>query len=259
VTGDGTVYLVDPVSGEAQHLPGDYPGTPDDLVFSADGDVLVVSGATTLGLWNAQMGTLQRTEAGTGCALYGSQLATVGAAGDIEVRDLASGVVVGSLPAGGDVSALAFNADGSLLALGYADGTVAVWDAVTYTHRRSLMGHTARIRQLAFGGSLLASRDADDTIRLWGIPAFAASSPLDLTIGGRATVHVTGGDVLNVRGGAGLDFAVLDKLEDGTPVTVIGGPAYADGLTWWRVQTPGEVEGWAVDFADNVQTLVPSE
>jgi WD40 repeat protein len=259
VTADGSVYLADPVSGEAQHLPDRYPGAPTDLVFSPDGAWLAVCGAEDLYVWEAASGRLHRQDQGAGCAFSpdGALLVTVGAAGAVELRDPASGAVVTAIDAGSGVSALAFS--GSLLAAGSADGTVSLWDIETGTQRRTLAGHTGTILQLAFSpdGSQLASRDGDNTIRLWGLVAFASSAPTDLVIGATATVHVTGNDVLNVRGGAGVNFAVLDELPDSTPVTILGGPVYADGFTWWRLRTPDGIEGWAVDYADGVQTLVP--
>ena len=259
VTTDGSLYLADPASGETQGLSDRFPGAPTGLVFSPDGVWLAVCGAENLYVWDAASATLRRQDQGAGCVFSpdSTLVVTVGAAGTVELRDPASGAVVTEIDAGPGIAALAFS--GSLLAAGYADGTVRLWDIETGSLRRALSGHTGTIRQLAFSpdGSLLASRDGDTTIRLWGLVAFASSAPTDLVVGATATVHVTDNDVLNVRGGAGVNFAVLEELPDSTPVTILGGPVYADDFTWWRVRTPNGVEGWAVDYADGVQTLVP--
>lgn len=70
----------------------------------------------------------------------------------------------------GDVGALAFNPDGTLLATGAQDDTfVRIWETATGREVQALEGHTDWIRSLAFSpdGTLLASGAADRTIRLW--------------------------------------------------------------------------------------------
>ena len=71
------------------------------------------------------------------------------------------------------------------------------------------------------------------------------------------TVPFQSGDVLtiteeganlNLRETPSLDGAVLQKLQPGDTVTILDGPAEADGYTWWymQVETDG-IEGWAVE------------
>lgn len=81
--------------------------------------------------------------------------------------------------------------------------------------------------------------------------------PGTLTIGGQAQIYTTSGDQLNIRSGPGLSFSIITKASAGTNVIILEGPRTADGFTWWRVRLPGGVEGWAVERADSVQTLVP--
>jgi uncharacterized protein YgiM (DUF1202 family) len=76
-------------------------------------------------------------------------------------------------------------------------------------------------------------------------------------IGGLATVHVINNDTLNVRESPALSAAILEKLPDGVAITLLEGPLDAEGYTWWRIATPGGIEGWVVSYADGVQTLVP--
>ncbi len=64
-------------------------------------------------------------------------------------------------------------------------------------------------------------------------------------------------DTLSVRNGAGIQNAMLERLMDGTVATLLAGPVEADGYRWWRVRTPLGTEGWVVEQADEVQTLVP--
>lgn len=59
------------------------------------------------------------------------------------------------------------------------------------------------------------------------------------------TVVVFGtGNGLNIREAAGTGAPVATIVPDGTQLTVVGGPATANGLTWWNVQHGG-ITGWA--------------
>jgi len=82
-----------------------------------------------------------------------------------------------------------------------------------------------------------------------------------LAPGGTARVQTTAGDMLRVRTGPGLSFAIATQLTNGTLVSVLEGPVSADGLSWWRIDAPGRGSGWAVegvmDGASYLQTLVP--
>lgn len=52
------------------------------------------------------------------------------------------------------------------------------------------------------------------------------------------------GDCLNVRQAPGTANAVVTCVDEGSQVTVLGGPQQSGGLTWWQVQAPGAT-GWA--------------
>ncbi|MBC7814203.1 MAG: hypothetical protein H7175_23820, partial [Burkholderiales bacterium] len=41
--------------------------------------------------------------------------------------------------------------------------------------------------------------------------------------------------------------------------TIIGGPDYSQGYTWWQLRAPSNATGWAVESADNIDTLIPSQ
>jgi hypothetical protein len=81
-------------------------------------------------------------------------------------------------------------------------------------------------------------------------------APLGITVGVRAIIVTTEGDMLNVRSGAGISFALLYQFANDTRVTILEGPISADGFTWWRVRADDGREGWVVDFADGVSTLI---
>jgi hypothetical protein len=87
-------------------------------------------------------------------------------------------------------------------------------------------------------------------------PLPTSSAPIGLAVGLRVRVVTTEGDMLNVRSGAGRGFSLLYQFADGTMVTILEGPISADGFTWWRVRADDGREGWVVDYADGVATLV---
>lgn len=78
------------------------------------------------------------------------------------------------------------------------------------------------------------------------IPGWVASAFLsfgvssDIQIGDLVMVDT---DALNIRDDAGLDANVLDTLTYGFTASVIAGPIYADGYTWYEISTSA-ITGW---------------
>ena len=70
-----------------------------------------------------------------------------------------------------EVSSIAFNPYGSMLASGSYDNTIRIWDFHTSKLKATLTGHTGAIYSVAFSpdGSTLASGSYDRTIRLWDV------------------------------------------------------------------------------------------
>ncbi len=77
-----------------------------------------------------------------------------------------------------------------------------------------------------------------------------------LEIGGQARIFTTEGDRVNVRSGAGTNFAIIQQLVNGAIVTVLEGPQTNSNFTWWFVQTETDI-GWVVESVDGVRTLQP--
>lgn len=90
------------------------------------------------------------------------------------------------------------------------------------------------------------------------LPALAPpASGQVLAVGDKARVY-TPGDILNLRAGAGRDFAVIAKLTHGTAVTVLSGPTLNSGMSWVKVSTPSG-DGWvAADFLTKDAAVTPS-
>ncbi|MBO0856025.1 MAG: serine/threonine protein kinase, partial [Nocardia sp.] len=83
-----------------------------------------------------------------------------------------------------DVTAVAFNRDGSLLATASADHTVGLWTVATgLPAGQRLLGHEDDVETVAFdpGGGLMASAGTDRTIRWWHPRTHQpAAGPLDV-------------------------------------------------------------------------------
>lgn len=77
---------------------------------------------------------------------------------------------------------VAISDDGEFIAVGWADGHIAIFAGTTYATLAELTGHTRSVNALAFApnNGLLASAGQDGTVRLWSMDDFSAvGQPLD--------------------------------------------------------------------------------
>jgi WD40 repeat protein len=70
------------------------------------------------------------------------------------------------------INALAFSADGKLIASASDDGLVKLWDTAAKKQVAILRGHASSVYSVTFSadGKMLASAGTDRTVRLWDVP-----------------------------------------------------------------------------------------
>lgn len=74
-----------------------------------------------------------------------------------------------------------------------------------------------------------------------------AVAPPELTVGYYAQVANTDGFGINLRGGPSTSNALIQLVDEGALVLVIGGPEAdeANNRLWWQIQLNDGTEGWA--------------
>jgi tetratricopeptide (TPR) repeat protein len=72
-----------------------------------------------------------------------------------------------------------------------------------------------------------------------------------LVVGGTGRVTLDRGLAQRVRVTPGRSSEVLTTLPEGTPFTVLDGPACADDWLWWRIETADGVVGWVAEGDQN--------
>ena len=219
---DGTVRLWNPATRTATgiSLPADTGpgGGVEGVAFSPDGNLLASADADgTVRLWDPATGQAVaslRGETGPGPGVNGvafspdgNLLATADADGTVRIWNPATRHAPGApIPASTGnlygVKGVAFSPDGNLLATADADGTVRLWNPATgQATGATLPAESGRVfdvggkvfgpgvRGVAFSprGYLLATAEADGTVRLWNPAneqATGASLPADTSTGG---------------------------------------------------------------------------
>jgi hypothetical protein len=179
---DRTVRLWDPRTGRLLNTLTGLGDLVLDVQFSPDGRLIATAEPETVRLWDTATGEQVRPMPG----LRGTQLAfspdgrflasggwQANVAGElhwtVELVRPANGQPVRTLVTGPSVAALAFGANGSVLASGDEEGSVRLWDPSDGRRLRSLSAHAGGVTSLAYrpDGRLLASSGRDRAVRLW--------------------------------------------------------------------------------------------
>ena len=78
-------------------------------------------------------------------------------------------------------TAISYSPDGTLIAVGHADGRVTIWETRTGTLVRSLNAHKAGVRTLAFTfqGTKLITLGDEDLVRMWSVSDWTEAGSLE--------------------------------------------------------------------------------
>ena len=194
------------------------------IAFSPDGEALISAGDNTIKLWNLISGKLIKTLRGHAdhwsesavtsltVSPNGKFIASGGTDNTIRIWHLQdfleskqgkthtlTGHGQGSLMAQG-VRAVAFSADGTILASGGGDKVIKLWNTTTWQEISTLTGHSYAVASLAFSPverSLIST--AGSTMKLWKLDTHeeitftAASAPRAVSFNANGQTFATGG------------------------------------------------------------------
>jgi WD40 repeat protein len=177
-SGDNTLRLWDPVSGECLAVLRGHESGVTGCAFAPDGTRLAsASQDNTLRLWDPVSGeclaVLRGHESGvTGCAFApdGTRFASASQDNTLRLWDPVSGECMAVLRGHeNSVTGCAFAPDGTRLASASEDHTLRLWDPVSGECQAVLRGHENWVTGCAFApdGTRLASASWDNTLRLW--------------------------------------------------------------------------------------------
>jgi WD40 repeat protein len=197
---DNSIRLWSSSDGQLVRQLEGHTGWIRSVAFSPDGKLLA-SGSfdKTIRLWDVASGSLVRTLSGhanfVSMAIFsgdGKTLASSSSDGTVRLWDVATGEQrsgfkfesPANLSTGAPiwVTGVAFSGDGSLLAAGMENGSIAILDAATGAQRRVLTGHNdivvSRAVQFAPDGKTLATASFDGTVRLWDVASGTQTAEL---------------------------------------------------------------------------------
>lgn len=150
-----------------------------DITFNPDGALLASASGyphNTIRIWDVNTGQEQAVIRGHTDAVQaiafspdGTKLVSASRDNTVILWDLAAGTE-GKIILEGDVTALFFTTNGSMLAAGPWSKSIRLWDVKTGL-LKILRGHTDQVQKIAFSpdGATLASGSDDETVRIWDV------------------------------------------------------------------------------------------
>lgn len=90
------------------------------------------------------------------------------------------------------------------------------------------------------------------------LPACEGAMVSRMKLNLKARVTFTDGTPLRVRKDPGLDGAVINKLAEGTGMTILDGPKCVSNAYWWYMESDKDkITGWVMEGQKNVYYLEP--
>jgi WD40 repeat protein len=278
-SGDGTVKFWEPMRWQEAATYTNHGGALRGLTFGPDGSTLAAidRGGTfrvcdALTLKERATAPLQLKTRRVTCAALtpdGSALAVGGVNDTVELLRKGKGkdpTILKAPP--GVIHALAFSADGKILAAGggaFAEGAVRLWDMATLNELHTLGGFGCEVTALSFSpnGNLLAAAGTNGTVKLWqtrtGKELFSTRKQVDVpclafSADGRRLAWASGdtvtiaavpeGKVLHTIAGYAHSPTLLVFSPDGRRLASAGGGAMTGrdlSVKLWDPETEQEV------------------
>jgi WD40 repeat protein len=179
------IAIQDGATGKLMKFINDLTLSLNSLTWSPDGKAIALFNGNKTGLLDIASGKITHQLGGAGgltawspdgtrIAVFNGRGGSPGLSG-AHVCSTATGKRQQSLsPTDGSqkCAALAWSPDGTLLATGWGDGIVRVWDPATAKPLHKLPGHTGQVVYLAWAkdGKTLLSDSEDGTHRVWHLP-----------------------------------------------------------------------------------------
>ncbi|QGA15964.1 hypothetical protein EYB26_003631 [Talaromyces marneffei] len=177
-TGDGTVQLWDPSTGDHLKTLKGHSVWVEGVAFSPDSKQIASASADrTIRLWDSSTGDHLRTLNGHLYWVYAvafspdsKQIASASGDRTVQLWDSSTGDHLKTLEGhSSSIRAVAFSPDSKLIASASADRTIRLWNSSTGDHLRTLNGHLDWVYAVAFSpdSKQIASASGDRTVQLW--------------------------------------------------------------------------------------------
>ncbi|MEN3331992.1 MAG: eukaryotic-like serine/threonine-protein kinase [Blastocatellia bacterium] len=179
---DGSMKVIDPISGQELGTLNEHTGKVDAISYSPDGKLIATGGFDSfVKLWDAatyqEIASFkaQALDGRVFCLAFSPDSRILATGGDdhlIKLWDVGSAREIATLAGHTDwVNSLAFSKDGRVLASGSADKTAKLWEVATGREIRTFKGHADQVKSIVFShdGARLATASHDATVRLWDV------------------------------------------------------------------------------------------
>ena len=199
--------------------------------FSGDAKRVLVAGlGGSPKVWNVSDGKEVYSLNGAGDMVFAAAFAPRGgllATGGEGVRlwNASTGKPVRKFGDGTVVSALAFSADGAVLAAGTNEGTVTLWKTATGETRTLAGRHVGQVTALGFDstGLQIVSAGADRALKVWDVTERRARATLRGHVGPISTVAFSPDGKRIVSGGRDRALRVWDAAGRGGQISALAG------------------------------------